>query len=547
MSRRLRPIGLAAALLALPAALTAQAGHTHDHPAGAAPVEVTVGRVEFPNSGAAAAQPAFLRGMALLHSFLYREARASFAEAQKADPGFAMAYVGEVMAAQDSAAGDSILRRMGRTPAERMAKAPTPREKAWLGIAERWARVGQTEAARSAAKYADDWRALHEAHPDDESALFYALALISLRYDAAGDADRSLRYAVQSAALAEDVFARRPDHPGAAHYLIHAYDDARLAPLGLRAASAYARIAPAAHHAVHMPSHIFFQYGRWPDVVAANEKAWRLSTHSTTGQALPSERWDYHAADWLQYAYLQQGRFRRAAALTDSVRAALAAAKLDQTPERLRAFLAARVTAMDARASMEQRRFDAAFPAPGTPLSVEWLLAARTAAARRDTATARRVALRVEQLTDSVQRANPRAPQGTSTLERQTRALARLAAGDTTGTLALLREAADTVEANPRLHLAEGPSRAESGTTRVLLGELLLESGKAEDALDAYDRALVLSPGRSVALLGRARALAKLGRADEARRAYARLLENWKDADADLPELAEARRGAAGS
>jgi len=533
------------------AAASPLAAQHDDHAHGSSPSAVSdiarLGRVEFANSGAPAAQPAFMRGMTLLHSFLFDEARTAFREAQAADPRFAMAYWGEMMsAAGDSAAIDSVLHRFGGTAAERMAKAPTPRERDYLALAERFLPSTSEEDSVTIA-YADAWRSLHERYPDDDDAtLFYALSLISRRYIEQADANRSLRTAVEAGALIEDVFRRRPEHPGAAHYLIHAYDDARLAPLGLRAARVYARIAPAAHHAVHMPSHIFFQFGMWDEVVAANERGWALSKARTGGGELPPEEWDYHALDWLHFGYLQQGRFRRARVLADSVRAIWTPARIAAAPEYLRGFLGRLASTLDARDALETGRY----PAPVDPArlvsATDLLVAAMAAASRRDPAGIDAVQRRLEAVNDSMGKANPTAvgPSQRAAVLR-VRAVRAQAAGHADSAVALLRMAADSVTLDPALFLAEGPQRSSVGITHLLLARALAEGGHLPDALAAYDRALELSPGRSAAVLGRARVLAHLGRADEARRAYAQLMASWKDADADLPDLAEARAGAA--
>jgi hypothetical protein len=537
---------VAAALLAATPLAAQHDDHAHD----ASPLATTdiarLGRVEFANSGSAAAQPAFLRGMTLLHSFLFSEARSAFREAETADPGFAMAYWGEMLSADDSAAVDSILRRLGPTPAARAAKAPTARERDYLAIAERFLLTSSDDDSVTVA-YADAWRALHERFPDDDDAtLFYALALISRRFTEQADANRSLRTAVEAGALIEDVFSRRPEHPGAAHYLIHAYDDARLAPLGLRAARVYARIAPAAHHAVHMPSHIFFQFGMWDDVVAANERGWALSKASTGGGELPPEEWDYHALDWLHFGYLQQGRLRRARVLADSVRAIWTPARVAAAPEYRRGFLSRLAATFDARDALETGRYPAAVDPAALVSPNDLLAAAMGAASRRDLAAIDAVRRRVEAVNDSMARERPGdvGPAQRAAVLR-IRALRAQAAGHADSAVALLRTAADSVALDPALFLAEGPQRSSVGVTHLLLARALAEGGRYAEALAAYDRALELSPGRSAAVLGRARVLVRLGRADEARRAYAQLAASWKNADPELADLAEVRAGAA--
>ncbi|HSG39494.1 MAG TPA: hypothetical protein VLE27_07625, partial [Thermoanaerobaculia bacterium] len=241
-----------------------------------------LGQIDFPTSASPAAQAQFVRGVAALHSFFYDEAADLFREAQKADPGFALAYWGEAMtyhhpiwSEQDRDAALAALARLAPDPEQRAAKAPTEREKAWLAAVE--VLYGEGEKPARDAAYAEAMRKLHERYPDDvEAASFYTLSLIGPALTGPpGDArDRPL---IRAAAILEELFDRAPRHPGVLHYMIHAYDDPLHAPLGLRAARLYAKTAPAAHHALHMPSHIFVQIGDWPSAAASNEDAWAAS------------------------------------------------------------------------------------------------------------------------------------------------------------------------------------------------------------------------------------------------------------------------------
>ncbi|MGH9309833.1 MAG: hypothetical protein ACRD1U_10690, partial [Vicinamibacterales bacterium] len=257
-----------------------------------------LGRIDFPTSGPAGAQKHFERGVLFLHSFEYREARAQFLAAQKLAPSFAMAYWGEAMTynepvwfAQDRDAARAALKRLPVT-------APTERERAYLRAVEILYGEGTKEDRDF--EYATAMRRLHERYPDDrEAAAFYALSLIGTSHRG-----RDFRTYMKAAAIAEAVLEKHPEHPGALHYAIHAYDDPVHAPLGLRAARVYAKVALAAPHAQHMPSHIFVAMGMWDEAARSNEASWKASQRS-----LPIDAGGYHALWWLQYAYLQQGRF----------------------------------------------------------------------------------------------------------------------------------------------------------------------------------------------------------------------------------------------
>ena len=209
-----------------------------------------------------------------MHSFEYDDAKDAFDEAQKADPGFAMAYWGEAMtynhAVWQQTAPDlakAALARLAPTPEARLAKAPTAKEKDWIASLD--ALYGPGDKLARDLAYAEAMRRMYEKYPgDDEVAAFYALALLGTSH---GGRDFSIY--MKAAAIVEQVYSKNPQHPGAAHYLIHSYDDPIHAPLGLRYADAYSKIAPAASHALHMPSHIYFALGMWDEAAAINERS----------------------------------------------------------------------------------------------------------------------------------------------------------------------------------------------------------------------------------------------------------------------------------
>src|ERR1700694_2983811 len=234
----------------------------------------SVGEVSFANTGAEAAQPAFLRGLGLLHTFEYGSAAESFREAQKIDPAFVMAYWGEAMTythpvwfQQDLNAARTVLQRLAPTPAERAAKAKSDRERAYLRTVE--VLYGDGTKDERDFKYADAMAALAQKYPDDvDATAFYAVALLGTSHNG-----RDTATYMRAAALLEDVFPTHQHHPGVLHYLIHSYDDPVHAPLGMRAARLYGAVAPDAGHALHMTSHIFIAMGMWDDVIAVNRRA----------------------------------------------------------------------------------------------------------------------------------------------------------------------------------------------------------------------------------------------------------------------------------
>jgi hypothetical protein len=272
-----------------------------------------LGRITFPTSGSTSAQPEFVRGVLLLHSFQYEDAARAFKRAQSIDPRFAMAYWGEALTythqvwhEQDLAAARAALLRLGATREARLAAAPTPRERAYLGAVE--ALYGEGSRAKRDTLYANAMEQVTREFPDDDEALIlYATALFGLT-----QGTRDVPTYMRAGAIAQEVFGRNARHPGAAHMVIHAFDDPVHAPLGLRAAREYSQIAPAAAHAQHMTTHIFLALGMWREVVSQNIVA----------AGPDSSRWRAgHSTHWLLYGYLQQGRFEAARALIASLTA----------------------------------------------------------------------------------------------------------------------------------------------------------------------------------------------------------------------------------
>src|SRR5437868_7729305 len=250
----------------------------------------TLGSAHFTATGPRACREKVLQGVLFLHSFAYEDARETFVAAQKAAPcpiafwGEAMTYDHPLWGEHDAEAGKAALAKI---PAE-----------ARLSPMER----GLIEAARALyehdrAAWLDSLARLHADLPrDDEVALFHALALYATSNDG-----KDVKRAMRATAIAMDVFERNPNHPGAAHYLIHACDSPEHAILALKAARRYAQIAPSASHALHMPSHIFVQLGMWPEVEKSNQAAWEAGAHHA-GHS------EWHSYTWLAAARLQLGK-----------------------------------------------------------------------------------------------------------------------------------------------------------------------------------------------------------------------------------------------
>jgi tetratricopeptide (TPR) repeat protein len=357
-----------------------------------APKAVELGSIRFPTSATPAAQGPFLTGVKALYNFEFDIAADAFREAQKADPAFALGYWGEAMsynhplwAQQDLPAARKALEKLAPTAAARAAKAPAGKERELLESAE--VLFGTGDKLTRDIAYADALKTMHAKHAsDDEIACLYSLALLGTGRPGVSN----MRNAMQAAAIAQGIFQRNPKHPGAAHYIIHAFDDPDHAILSLTAAREYSKIAPSAAHALHMPSHIFVQLGMWDDVIASNVVAYKAAVDLAVAKNLPRGREDFHTLGWLQYAYLQEGKFDEAQKCVDQAKAVAD----HDTAANLRDGYAA----MKARQVVETARWEKlALPtgavkdggAPGYDGSAAYLLAAGLSAAKLgDLATA---------------------------------------------------------------------------------------------------------------------------------------------------------------
>lgn len=316
--------------IALLAIMPVAAQH-HSSSAAEPAADSDLGEITFPTSGGTEAQKHFIRGVKFLHSFEYAAAIRAFGEARKAEPGFAMAYWGEAMAwnhpiwgEQNEKEARNALALLGATPAARAGKAPTEREKLYLSAVE--ALYGTGDKVRRDAAYSNAMAELASRYPDDlEARAFYALSLLGLT-----GTDRNTENYMRGAAIAEEIFEKNRRHPGALHYMIHAYDDPTHAPLGLRAARLYGSVARGASHAQHMPSHIFFALGMWSEANAANIDSMKSARANGPG--------GYHPLHWLEHGYLQLGDEAEAAKLVAIVEDD--AKKTDPIPNQTRAHLA---------------------------------------------------------------------------------------------------------------------------------------------------------------------------------------------------------------
>jgi len=519
-----------------------------------------LGTIAFPTSTqSAAAQDAFVRGSLLLHLFEYPDAAKSFREAEQLDPAFAMAYWGEAMSHNhgiwnevDEEAGRAALAKLGATPADRAAKAPTQREKDYLAAVEiLYSGVG-TKQARDA-RYEQAMERMANAYPDDANAqLFHSLALMG-RSEGVRDVPAYLR----AGRIAERIFKANRRDPGAAHYWIHSMDDPEHATAALVPARALSSVAPEAAHAQHMTSHIFMALGMWDDVVSANESAVRVGNAARKRDNRPPAECG-HYLEWLEYAYYQQGRRRDAARMLQgcrqSIPPALAwaeghAAQLaatQSTPAMVGQGLNKSLIQMRGIAVVESD--DGAGPAAsmhvdaaGTGANAGWneFIDAYAAVRRVDLPAAQAslaalASLRAARTSDDEAQTSAYL----AILEDELRGLLQIQQGNFDVGLDALRRAASSYEKVP---FDFGPP-VTFKPPHELLGEQLLAHGDASAARKAFDAALERAPHRTTSLLGRARAEAASGDIAAANATYKELVGIWHAADPELPELREAQR-----
>jgi tetratricopeptide (TPR) repeat protein len=510
-----------------------------------------LGTITFPTSGDPAAQPKFVEGVKALHSFQFDEAAIAFGEARRIDADFALAYWGEAMsynhplwAQQDLEAARAVLEKLAATPEARAAKAALPIEQAFLAAADRLFYGASDKLERDKA-YSQAMARMYERWPDDhEVATFYALSLLGTVRPADGG---GFRRQALAASIAQQVFDENPRHPGAAHFIIHSFDDPDHAPLGLPAARAYAGIAPAAAHALHMPSHIFVQLGMWDDVVRSNVDAYAAAVQINTRLKLAEGREDFHTLSWLMYGNLMLGRY-------DDARAnvALARAAAERNPQNAGirdGWLAMRGRYLLETGQWEEIARDGTDPhaghessMPGMPMSQAgagaWRFYAGASAAKRgDAALAEQFVADFAALREQVAKTSEYNSRGVAIQEKEVAALAKAARGDMNAALALAKEAADL---ELTLAAPSGPPELLK-PAQELYGELLLEAGRADEALAAFERSLLRTPRRTPSLLGLARAASMEGETDLATATYA-ALRDMNGAAPQSPAVDEATK-----
>jgi hypothetical protein len=506
-------------------------GAAQDHAHHGDPAQL--GTVSFPTSCAAAVQPQIERAVAMLHSFWFEAAEAEFDAVLAAAPSCAIAHWGRAITMMGNpmtrAAPPATALAAGHAAAQRaheLAASASPRERAYAAAALAYYRDHDTRShAERMRELERAFDAVRQAHPDDmEATIFYARTVVA---NAPPD-DATFARLLHAAELMEPLLETHADHPGLAHYLIHAYDVPQLADRGTSAAMRYASIAPAAPHALHMPSHIFTRLGYWDE---------SIETNARSAAAEPDSNAAVHPMDYMVYAFLQQGRDADAHAVV---------ARAVQNPERFYGgLLGYNFAAMPARFALERNAWSdaAALHVPtNAPAFVEAVtrFARAVGIARGGMADAAQFEIQaLAQLRDRLTADGDR--YWSTVVEAQRLAAAAWiarAAGDTDSAVRLAREAADLEETVEKHPVTPGPILP----ARELEGDLLMELGRAADAQRAYEATLKREPRRARALYGAARAAEAAGRTDAATAHYRELAQLMDRADAGRPEAAAAQR-----
>ncbi len=509
----------------------ADEGHHHEDLA-----QDQLGTVHFPVSCTPDAQKSFEKGVALLHSFWYEEAEKTFIDVEKQDPKCAMAYWGEAMSLWhqlwDRPKEATIKRASAELKKAGKVKAKSDRERDYIQALQAfYSNSKKADHEARARAYSAAMETVYQKYPDDhEAAAFYALSLLASE----PDNDTTFANRKQAGAILEKLFDAEPNHPGIAHYLIHTYDKPQLAQLGLPAARRYAQIAPSAPHAVHMPSHIFARVGDWPDSIQSN-MASIAATRKATEMHMGGEGHEFHAMDFLIYAYLQSGREAEASKVIEEVKAMPAMQMGDMD---MQAFAMSKFPAMYA---LELHRWSEAAALQviskadtGDRAYTYW---AKTIGSARsgDLAEAKKNLAEIDAIhKDYLARKKTYGAEWTEMLYQEASAWVQHGEGKDEEATAALRKVADHED-------AVGEEQT-SMPAREMLADMLLEMKRPEQALAEYKGDLRFNPKRFNGLYGAAQAAEMAGQSSQATEYYAVLVKTCEGSSSLRPELAKAKQ-----
>jgi tetratricopeptide (TPR) repeat protein len=532
----MRTLGLAVCAFAI-ASSVAWCDEQHHHEL----TENEVGSVHFLTSCSKEVGQDFSRAVALLHSFQYEDARRAFDVISRKDSTCAMAQWGVAMSHYhglwdngDTAAGREALRKAREIAAGN--PSTTVREKAYIdSLGEIYREDGRDAYAHSQA-FEQKMAALQSAYPDDtEAAIFHALTLGIT----APKTDKTFANQRKCGAILEPIFEKLANHPGVAHYIIHCYDNPALAQQGLKAARAYAKIAPASAHANHMPSHIFTRVGSWEESVQSNKRSEALAAAaeptSKNGEARDQR---LHAMDYMEYAYLQSGRVGDANGVLAAMNALPPVTGLTLTGDYALAAIPARYT-LELSQWKEASALQAREEAVPWAQAIIWMAVGIGSARSGNMKRAAQAEEALAGLRDATTKLNNTYWSKQVEVQRQ-EVIAWMAAqsGGEAQALAVMTGAADLEESMDKNAVTPGAIIP----AREMLGQLLLAQKRPQDALAAYEAVLKVAPKRFNALYGAASAADAAGNTAVAHRYFQELIE--VSVGDERPEVGTARKKA---
>lgn len=501
--------------------------------------EAQVGTVHFPSSCAAAVQKPVERGVAMLHSFWYEEAEKQFQQIEKDDPQCAIAHWGVAMSIWHQLWNrpdePTLDRGLSELKQARKLNNGTPREREYISALTVFYSHPAKPFQKRVSAYSKAMEKVYRGNPDDhEAAAFYALSLLASE----PSKDKGNVHRKQAAAVLEKLFAEEPNHPGVAHYLIHTYDTPEMAKLGLPAARKYASLAPAAPHALHMPAHIFARLGLWQDDIDSNVAS-IAATRKEAAMHMAEEGHQFHAMDFLVYAYLQTGREQDAQKVIDEVRAMppmkdMYGMGFDPHLFGLSAFPAS--YALELHHWSEAAQLQVVEGATDSMHSTTYVARAIGAARSGKVEQARKEIAQIESIQKKLA-PNKKKDEGeyqgvTYDVTIAKAWLAHAEKRDDEG-VRLLRSVANK---------EEGEAEASEGIpAHEMLGDMLLDSNRPADALTEYEASLKSDPGRFNSLYGAAHAAELAGKHDRASEYYAALVRNCEGSKSERSELQHAR------
>jgi tetratricopeptide (TPR) repeat protein len=495
-----------------------------------------LGTVHFSVSCTASSQKAFERGVALLHSFWYEEAEKEFVQIAKDDPACAMAHWGVAMSLWhqlwDRPNAATIKRGVAELKKAQSLHPATARERDYIAaLGEFYRKKGDHDARAKA--YSQAMEGVYQRYPDDrEAAAFFALSLLASE----PDNDTTFANRKKAAAVLETLFKEEPNHPGVAHYLIHSYDKPQLAELGLPAARSYAKIAPAAPHALHMPSHIFARLGLWQDDIDSN-LASIAATRKTAAMHMGGEGHQFHAMDFLVYAYLQSGREADALRVIEEVKGLPPMKDMYGEGYDPHAYALSKFPALYALELRHWTEAAALTPAPGADSgdkAITYWARAIGAARAGNVAEARQDIAELESIRQEM-------------LKNKKSSWAQVVEGDKKEAGAWLAHAEGKDEDAVKALRAIAEDEESTGNepedipAREMLADLLLETRHPEQALAEYETDLKFNPNRFNGLYGAASAAQMAGKNEKAAAYYAQLVKICDGSNSDRPELGRAK------